>query len=122
MGTRLIRERMFGEQCRQPNGLITKILAHQPLPARRLVPFVEKEVESLQHAVEADRELLAGRNFEGNTELADFLARPREPLGNGCFRRQKCFGDLGSADSAKRLQRKGALRLVRNERMTAGED
>ncbi len=48
----LIGRRMLREQCCQADCFVTEFLFHQALTAGRLVTFVEKQVESLQHAVQ----------------------------------------------------------------------
>ena len=66
----------------------------------------------MQHAVQTLGQFLARRDFKGNSRLADFLFRPREPLRDRCFRREECPCDFCGAETAKGLQRQVFLGAV----------
>ena len=112
---------MFGEQCGQADRLVTEICSHQALAAGRLVALVEEQVKSMQHSVQTGGKLLAGRYLKGYTQLADFLPRSRQSLGNGRFCRKKCLRYFGGAETAERLKRQSRLCFLRNKGMATGK-
>ncbi len=117
----LISRRVLRQQARQADRLVTDFLANQLFAARSFVAFVEKQVERLQNTVQSPRQFFTGGDLEDDPRLADFLFRPRQPLGDGCVGRQKCPADFCHAEAAEGLQCEGDLRLLRNQRMATHE-
>src|SRR5262252_2690665 len=112
---------MFGEQCGQADRFVTEVCSHQTFAAGRLVTLVEEQVKSLQHTVQTAGKLLAGRNLEGNTQLANFLPCSRQSLSNGRFCRKECLRYFGGAETAERLERQSCLCFLRKKRMATGK-
>jgi hypothetical protein len=80
----------------QPGGSLRDTVrrADQVLAARGFVPFVEEQIERLQHGVQTAGQLASRRDFKGNARVTDSLLGARQPLGGRCFRGQKRAGNL----------------------------
>ena len=121
MGPGLVAGRVFGQQTRQADRLVTDFLANQLFAAGSFVAFVEKQVERLQNAVQPPRQLLPFGYLERNPRLANLLFRPCQPLGHRRLGRQKCPGDFRHTEAAEGIQGERDLRLRWNKRMAAHE-
>src|ERR1051325_375678 len=100
---------MLNQKRGEADRFVTKLLAHEFLAARRLVAFIEKQVERLQHCVQAPRQLLPGGNLERDARIADLLLGPGQSLGDGRIRREERLRNFPDAESAKRLERERCL-------------
>src|SRR5437588_654298 len=87
VGARLISGRMFRQQRPQTNRFLAKFLSDQMIAARRLVAFIEKQVERLQDGIQTPRQFFASRYLKWDVLIADLLFGPRQPLGNSWFGR-----------------------------------
>src|SRR5262249_24793121 len=97
----LVPGAMLREQLRETNRFVAEFSANQFLAAGRLVTLVEKQIERLQDAIEAPRQLVTRWNLKWHVCFLDFLFGTRQALGNRRFARQECAADFRHAETAE---------------------
>src|SRR3954469_1283101 len=105
MRARLIAGRLFGQQRCETNSFVAEFLSNQAFAAGRLVAFVEQQVESLQNAVQAARQLFTSGDLETQIQFANPLPSADESLFDCSFAREERGRDFTRAESAESLER-----------------
>src|SRR3989442_11174862 len=121
MGPGLGPLRVLAEEKRQTDRLETKVLPHRPFGAAAVVTLVEQKVDRLMNRREARGDIRSVRELHERPREPEEFPRPAEPLFDGLLAGQEGVGDLGNAETAKRLENQRHLDFGRELRMTAGK-
>ena len=78
----------------QVDGDADEISPHNALAGAGRIPFVKDQVDRFEDAIQAIRQLLSGRNLEGNCGLANLRLRANNALGDGGRRGEKGVRDF----------------------------
>ena len=89
---------------------------------RRVITFVEDQIDHAQHAVQPRRQIRARRHLIRNARIANLRLRAHDALGERGRGREKGARDLLGREPADFAQRERDLRVRREGRMAAGED
>src|SRR5215469_3112967 len=95
----------------QPQRVFTERRPHPVLARAGRVPFVEDEVNDLQHRRQPRAQLRSTRHFESNPRLGQRLLGPYDPLTDGGFRRQEGARNFAGCQPAQQTQGEGDSRL-----------
>ncbi|MNE09895.1 hypothetical protein D3C80_1025860 [compost metagenome] len=110
------------EQTPKADRFIAQVVAHQALPRRRRVAFVEHQVDHPQHAIKTLRQFGQRRHLIGNSRIADLGFGADDALGDGRRALQKRAGDFFGGQVTDFAQGQRHLGIGGQRRVTAGED
>ena len=110
------------EKPPEADGFGREVVPRQQRARRRLVAFIEDEIDHPQHGVQPPGQLGGSRHLIRNAGVADLCFGADDPLRKRRRRREKRLRDLLGRQAAHFTQRQRHLRVRRQRRMAARED
>ena len=118
--------RVAGEQAGQcpgqPDRLLAQVAADQGVPADRLVPGGEDQVDDPEHAADPVRQLGRRRHPQWDPGVPDLALGPDQALRHGRFRDEEHGGDVRRGQPAHGAQGQRHPHRRVEGRVTAGQD
>ncbi len=113
---------MIGHKTSQPNRFRGDIVTHEQIAGRGGIPFVEHQVERLEHRIQAGRELAGRGHAEAGIALAKRALGAHQALRNRAVLGETRAGDLADAEAAGQFECERHPRIRRQRGMANQED
>jgi len=122
VGNARLARQQLDERPRQPDRLVTKLLADQRVARGGSIALVEDEVEDSKHPVEPLGQQGERRHTIGDAGVADLALRPHQSLRHGRRRHKKSGRDLGGGEAAQGAQGQRHARLQPQRGVATSEE